>query len=124
MLLTGGSSGIGAATADWLADKGIKVYATSRSGKAPDNDNIVPMIMDVNDQEAVNKVVETIYKAEGHLDAVICNAGNGIAGAVEDTSIEEARYQFETCYFGAVRTIDACPFSGSKVTARLLPSPL
>lgn len=108
MLLTGGSSGIGAATADWLADKGIKVYATSRSGKAPDNDNIVPMIMDVNDQETVNKVVETIYKAEGHLDAVICNAGNGIAGAVEDTSIEEARYQFETCYFGAVRTIDAC----------------
>ena len=50
VLLTGGSSGIGAATADWLADKGIKVYATSRSGKAPDNDNIVPMIMDVNDQ--------------------------------------------------------------------------
>lgn len=39
---------------------------------------------------------------------MICNAGNGIAGAVEDTSIEEARYQFETCYFGAVRTIDAC----------------
>lgn len=108
VLLTGGSSGIGAATAAILADKGIKVYATSRSGKAPGNGNIVPRVMDVNDQKSVTDTVDYIFRTEGHLDAVICNAGNGIAGAVEDTSIEEARYQFETCFFGAVRTIDAC----------------
>lgn len=108
VLLTGGSSGIGAATAALLADKGMKVYATSRSGKAPGNGNIIPIRMDVNDDEAVSKVVADIYRIEGRIDAIICNAGNGIAGAVEDTTIEEARYQFETCYFGAVRTINEC----------------
>ena len=108
VLLTGGSSGIGAATASLLAAKDIKVYAASRSGKAPDNDGIIPIVTDVNDSEAIKATVKKIYELEGHLDAVICNAGNGIAGAVEDTTVDEIRYQFETCFYGAVRTIDAC----------------
>lgn len=108
VLLTGGSSGIGAAAASMLAARGIKVYAASRSGKAPEQEGIVPVSMDVNDQEAIDKTVKSIYEAEGKLDAVVCNAGNGIAGAVEDTSVEEIRYQFETCFYGAVRVIDAC----------------
>lgn len=108
VLLTGGSSGIGAATAAVLAGKDIKVYAASRSGKAPANGNIIPIVMNVNDEDAVKAAVSKIFQQEGHLDAVICNAGNGIAGAVEDTSIEEVRYQFETCYYGAIRTINAC----------------
>lgn len=107
VLLTGGSSGIGAATADLLADKGIKVYAASRSGKAPVSDNIVPIVMDVNDDALVKKRIAEIFEKEGRLDAVVCNAGNGIAGAVEDTTIEEARFQFETNFYGALRVIDA-----------------
>ena len=43
-----------------------------------------------------------------HLDAVISNAGNGIAGSIEETSDEEMRYQFETNFFGAIKTIQAC----------------
>mgnify|MGYP004447821569 CR=1 FL=1 len=38
---------------------------------------------------------------------VLCNAGNGIAGAIEETTTEEAKYQFETCFFGAHNTIRA-----------------
>ena len=110
-LLTGGSSGIGAETARMLSRSGIKVYAGSRRGtvspECASDPLIVPVVMDVNDQASVDSVVARILEAEGRLDAVVCNAGNGIAGAVENTSVEEAKYQFETCFFGAHRVIRA-----------------
>ena len=112
VLLTGGSSGIGAATVRLLCDAGMTVYAASRSGKAPegyeDKANVIPAVMDVNDPAAIDAVVARIVREQGHLDAVVCNAGNGIAGPIEETSIEEVRAQFETTYFGVVRTIQAC----------------
>ncbi len=111
VLLTGGSSGIGAETARMLAAAGIKVYAASRRGTVPAEcasaGTVVPVVMDVNSDESVNAAVARIVAAEGSIDAVVCNAGNGIAGAVEDTDVEEARYQFETCFFGAHRVIRA-----------------
>lgn len=111
-LLTGGSSGIGAETARMLSQAGIKVYAGSRRGTvSPECEGdplIVPVVLDVNDQASVDSVVASILDKEGRIDAVICNAGNGIAGAVEQTSVEEAKYQFETCFFGAHRVIRAC----------------
>ena len=108
VLLTGGSSGIGAATARMLAQAGMTVYATSRSGKAPEHERIIPLVTDVNDAQAVENTVSRILSEQGRLDAVVCNAGNGMAGAAEDTSIDEIRYQFETCFYGAVKVIDAC----------------
>ena len=112
VLLTGGSSGIGAATAKLLCRGGMTVYSASRSGggdaETLENGRIIPVKMDVNDPSAVKEVVDRIVREQGRLDAVVCNAGNGIAGSVEDTSVDEARYQFETCFYGAVRTIDAC----------------
>ena len=108
-LVTGGSSGIGAATASLLASKGIKVYAASRRGTVQDSsDLIVPVMLDINDAGGLAAVVKEIVEKEGRLDAVVCNAGNGIYGPVEGTLEEEARYQFETNYFGALKTIQAC----------------
>lgn len=109
MLITGGSSGIGAATAKVLADAGMKVYSGSRRGTAPEaHPRIVPITLDVNNADTLKAAVEQILKAEGKLDAVICNAGNGIYGPVEYTTEEDARAQFETCFFGALKTIQAC----------------
>jgi len=109
VLLTGGSSGIGAATALLLAQNGMKVYAASRRGIAQAaHPGIIPVVLDVNNAEQTQEVVNRILEAEGHLDAVICNAGNGIYGPVEGTTEEEARAQFETNYFGALKTIQAC----------------
>ena len=109
VLITGGSSGIGAATARILADAGMKVYAGSRRGTVQEaHPGIVPIKLDVNDADALKAAVEEIVAAEGRLDAVVCNAGNGIYGPVEYTSEADARAQFETCYFGAVKTIQAC----------------
>lgn len=107
VLLTGGSSGIGAATALTLAKEGYIVYAASRSGKSLLHENIKALVLDVNDEAALEKAVKDIALKHGGLYALICNAGNGVAGAVDDTSLEEARYQFETTYFGAVKTLKA-----------------
>ena len=109
VLLTGGSSGIGAATAHILADAGMKVYAASRRGTLDrPQDGIVPVVLDVNDAAGTQALVARIVEAEGHLDAVVCNAGNGIYGPVEGTLEEEARSQFETTYFGSLKSIQAC----------------
>lgn len=119
VLLTGGSSGIGAATAHLLCRSGMTVYAASRSGAMPpdvypcskhrnNEGRIVPISLDVTQEETLQQAVASILEAHGHLDAVICNAGNGMAGAIEDTDSQEVAYQFNTCFFGAVNTIQAC----------------
>lgn len=108
-LVTGGSSGIGAATARLLADAGVKVYAGSRRGTfEPAREDVIPVELDVNDATTLEAAVQEILSREGRLDAVVCNAGNGIYGPVEGTTEEEARYQFETNYFGVLKTIQTC----------------
>ena len=111
VLVTGGSSGIGAATSMLFAQAGDIVYAASRSGRLPqgaDPSKIRAITLDVTVPESIEDAVKAIVDEHGRLDVVVCNAGNGIAGAVEETSGEEARYQFETCFFGAHNTIKAC----------------
>lgn len=112
ILVTGASSGIGLEAAKQLMQKGACVYAASRSGgEASTTDNegeIIPVKMDVNRTEDLQAVINQICNEQGRLDAVICNAGNGLAGAVEDTSEEEIRYQMETNFFGTMKTIQAC----------------
>ena len=109
VLVTGGSSGIGAAAARVLASAGMKVYAGSRRGTVETpSEGIVPVKLDVNDQQNLKAVVADILSREGHLDAVVVNAGNGVYGPLEGTLDEEARAQFETTCFGSLKTIQAC----------------
>lgn len=113
VLITGASAGIGLSAANQLMNKGAKVYAASRRGgvsqKAKNGiGEIIHVKMDVNNETEITAVVASILKENNRLDALICNAGNGIAGAVEDTSSEEVKYQMETNFFGAVKTIQAC----------------
>lgn len=114
VLLTGGSSGIGLETAQLLMDKGFRVYSTSRSGGGKSqkstisNGEIIPLKMDVNNENEVQNVIKKIIDENGSLYALISNAGNGIAGSVEDTNIEEVHYQFETNFFGSIKVIKNC----------------
>lgn len=113
ILLTGGSSGIGLATAQLLMNKGYCVYSASRRGggeaqKSGNGGEIIPIKMDVNDESMVISAVQKIVSENGELYAVISNAGNGIAGSVEDTNSDEAKYQLETNFFGSVKVIRAC----------------
>lgn len=106
ILITGASSGIGKVCAERLSSKGHKVYGTSRSHCAAQ----LPYEMvrlDVNDDSTVQACIAHILDREDRLDVVINNAGMGIAGALEDTSIEEMRFQFETNFLGAFRLCQA-----------------
>ncbi len=114
VLLTGGSSGIGLETAKILMDKSYRVYSASRKGggeaqksKVSDGE-IIPVALDVNDETAIAKIIQQIIDKNGELYAVISNAGNGIAGSIEDTAPDEAKYQLETNFFGSVKVIQAC----------------
>lgn len=102
ILITGTSSGFGKVCAEYLSQKGCKIYGTAR--KPNQETKLYEIIqMDVNDDTSVKQGINHIMDKEGRLDVIVNNAGIGIAGSVEDTSIEEIKYQFETNFFGVLR---------------------
>jgi NAD(P)-dependent dehydrogenase (short-subunit alcohol dehydrogenase family) len=109
VLITGASAGIGAATAAYLAERGFEVFGTSRRPEqahaaAP---GLRWVAMDVRDEESVRKAVGEVVSAVSHLDGLVCNAGFGIFGSVEEVPHEAALAQFETNFFGVLRTLRA-----------------
>jgi NAD(P)-dependent dehydrogenase (short-subunit alcohol dehydrogenase family) len=109
VLVTGASSGIGAATAQLLRDRGFEVFGTSRRPEqlGADAPDIHWVAMDVCDEDSVRKGMAQVLGAVRHLDALVCNAGFGIFGSVEEVSIAAAKAQFETNFFGTLRTLRA-----------------
>lgn len=108
VLVTGASSGIGKQTALLLAKKGWKVFGTSRSKKKSmslDDASVSMLVMDVDDDGSVAKAVTEVVSECGRIDAVVNNAGFGIAGSIEETSSESAHSQLETNFFGMHRVI-------------------
>jgi NAD(P)-dependent dehydrogenase (short-subunit alcohol dehydrogenase family) len=63
--------------------------------------------MDVDSDEEVRIGVATVLDEFGHLDAVVAGAGWGLAGAAENTSIDLAKAQLETNFWGAVRVVQS-----------------
>lgn len=106
VLVTGASSGIGLACATHLAQHGYRVYGTSRRVTHSQGD-VTMLRADVTDDDSVKGLVAEILDREQRLDIVVNNAGMGIAGPVEDTSIEQARSQLEVNFFGAFRVCRA-----------------
>lgn len=105
VLITGGSSGIGKSIAEFLNQKGYKVYGTSRN---PENNNETsfPLIaMDVRDNESIHKAVLKVINENGRLDILINNAGIGITGPLEEIPLEEIKNNFETNFFGPIEVI-------------------
>lgn len=104
VLITGASSGIGKASAEHLHNQGFRVYGTTRRDPGEQPASAHTMIrMDVDDDDSVEQGIRLIMAREGRLDVVVNNAGIGISGAVEDTSLDEAKAQFETNFFGVLR---------------------
>jgi NAD(P)-dependent dehydrogenase (short-subunit alcohol dehydrogenase family) len=106
-LITGASSGIGQACADYLADRGWRIFAAQRTVTAANKPNIEMIQMDIDDDDSVKRGVAEVFSRTNRLDALINNAGFGIMGAVEDTSLEEAKAQMETNFFGVLRVCRA-----------------
>lgn len=105
-LITGASAGIGRATAEILTKNGWKVYAGARRVERMQDlaaAGAVALALDVTDDDSLKSAVAGLLKAEGHIDALINNAGYGAHGAVEDVPLAEARRQFEVNVFGLAR---------------------
>ena len=106
ILITGASAGIGKATAVYLAQNGYNVYgAARRTDKMQELTvhGIKPIALDVTKEDSIKACVEQIRKEAGSIDILVNNAGFGLEGAIEDITMDDARYQFEVNVFGAMR---------------------
>jgi short-subunit dehydrogenase len=107
ILVTGASSGLGLATAKALQQQGHTVYGTSRNVKKMTGVSFNPLEMDVTDDASVKTAIDAIIKAEGKIDVLVNNAGNGITGPLYAMPVEIAKKQFEVNFFGVVRVSSA-----------------
>lgn len=106
ILVTGASTGIGHATAKYLAEQGHIVYAAARRVEKMQDltaSGVKILSMDVTDDASMISGVNTILKNEKRIDVLVNNAGYGSFGALEDVPISEAKNQFEVNVFGMAR---------------------
>ncbi|HET9774386.1 MAG TPA: SDR family oxidoreductase, partial [Nitrososphaeraceae archaeon] len=113
-VVTGSSTGIGFETSLFLARNGFYTYATMRDTLKSDkiekiayNENLPLKVlsMDVDNDDSVRNAIHKILDEKKKIDILINNAGYGLFGALEEIPIDEAKKQFETNLFGAMRTI-------------------
>ena len=105
-LVTGASSGMGKAFAKALLTEGMIVYAAARRvEQMADLVSLgaVALKMDITREDEIQAAVQRIEQEQGGVDVLINNAGFGLYGAMEDTSLADARYQFEVNLFGMAR---------------------
>jgi NAD(P)-dependent dehydrogenase (short-subunit alcohol dehydrogenase family) len=105
-LITGASSGMGKAFARALLAEGLTVYTAARRLELMEDLaslGAIPLKMDVTKEDEVEAAVRQIEQAQGGVDILINNAGFGLYGAMEDCTLDEARYQFEVNLFGMAR---------------------
>ncbi len=131
VLITGASSGIGWATAQYLADKGYKVFGTTRSlqkrsdivsqAKEKYGDNLQFLEMDVTNDNSVKAGVAKVIQQAGGIDNLVCNAGFGVYGSIEEMPLEAAQKQFDLNVFGYLRTLQAViPHMREKKAGRIV----
>src|SRR5213593_3355698 len=107
-LVTGVSSGIGREIAQLLAERGARVFGTVRNPRSASSIHGVELVsMDVTEDASVNAAVHSIEQKAGPVQLLVNNAGYSFMGALEETSIEEARQQFETNLFGVLRVTNS-----------------
>lgn len=105
-VITGGSSGIGLATARALRSAGFEVYELSRREKTPE-EGITHISADVSKEAEVRNAISAVREAAGRIDVIICNAGFGISGAAEFTQNEDAKRLMDVNLFGMVNAVKA-----------------
>jgi NAD(P)-dependent dehydrogenase (short-subunit alcohol dehydrogenase family) len=114
VLVTGANSGFGLATAQTLAERGYRVYATYRNPRKAGHLwqlskslTLYPLLMDVDRKSSVDRAVGQILKREGKIDVLLNNAGFVMAGCWEDLSDSDIEAQFQTNVFGLLRVTRA-----------------
>jgi len=107
VLVTGASSGIGAAIAARLTKDGHKVFGTGRNASGTTPDGVTMLALDVRSDDSVRACAAAVLSKAGRLDVLINNAGYLLAGAIEEATIAQAQDEFDTNFFGVVRMVKA-----------------
>ena len=105
LIISGGSSGIGKATASLFSERGWRVFELSRHGVS--HDGIIHVDCDVCDEQSTRNAVTEVLKQTDTIDVVISNAGYGISGPVEFTDMASVEHQMDVNFSGAVRFTQA-----------------
>jgi 3(or 17)beta-hydroxysteroid dehydrogenase len=122
VLITGGGSGIGRASAIALAREGARVVVTDRNGEAAERVAVelgaphVSRTLDVTDEAAWAAIVDDVVTSYGRLDVLVASAGVGVLGDIEHASIAEFRLMMavnaEGVFLGARAAIGAMKRTG------------
>lgn len=108
VIITGVSSGIGRVTAEQFAKRGCRVFGTVRNtATAQPLPGVELVEMDVLDEASIRQGIEQVIAEAGRIDVLVNSAGVTLLGAVEETSIAEARALFDTNVLGILRTAQA-----------------
>jgi NAD(P)-dependent dehydrogenase (short-subunit alcohol dehydrogenase family) len=111
-LVTGATSGLGAAIAAALAAEGWRVYGTGRNPAAetrPGEGRFPRFLpLDVRSGESIARALAQVVAGEGGIDLLVACAGSGIAGSVEDSAMAAIETQMDVNFLGVVRTVKAC----------------
>ncbi|GAB2901677.1 SDR family oxidoreductase [Paralcaligenes ginsengisoli] len=106
VLITGCSSGFGLETAKYFLERNWKVIATMRTPSEdvlPKSEHLRILKLDVTDAESIRHAV----KEAGQVDVLVNNAGVGMLGPFESTSMDAVREVFETNTFGTMSMTQA-----------------
>ena len=106
VVITGVSSGIGRAAAEQFAQRGCRVFGTVRNtATAQAIPGVTLVEMDVRDDASVQAGIHTVIDQARRIDVLVNSAGVTLLGAMEETSLAEARSLFDTNLFGLLRVI-------------------
>ena len=108
VLVTGATSGIGRIIAKKLHENGYKVYGTSRTPEKHKNELPFELLpLDITSENSIRDCVKALLNSSNTIDVLINNAGIGICGSAEETTLEQAYKQFETNFWGVVKMTKA-----------------
>ena len=106
-IVTGASGGIGYASAEALAKAGFTVFGTSRKDRGNGPAGVVMLTCDVTDEASVAALVASVLSQTGRIDVVVNNAGVGLLGGAEESSLAQVQGVFDVNLFGVMRVTNA-----------------
>jgi len=106
-IVTGASAGIGGATARALHTAGYRVFGTSRKPLGTRAPGIEYLTCDVTSDDSVQAAVGAVLSQAGRIDLLVNNAGVGLVGGAEESSLEQAKSLFDVNLFGVIRMTKA-----------------
>ena len=106
-IVTGAAGGIGEATARALARAGYRVFGTYRKTPRSKSTDVEYLACDVTSDESVEAAVKEVLTKTGRINLLVNNAGVGLVGGAEESSLAQAKSLFDVNLFGVMRTTKA-----------------